>query len=72
MSDYNVAFTSEQRARLEAIFPKGVCDWSKRGVQQVKAVPWASFGPSPEPGVRCPDPGVPAGVTATIAGDDDN
>ncbi len=46
ISDYNVAFTSEQRARLETIFPKGVCDWSKRGVQQVKAVPWASFGPS--------------------------
>jgi hypothetical protein len=48
MSDYNVAFSVEQRARLESIFPKGVCDWSKRGVQQVKAVPWASFGPSRE------------------------
>jgi hypothetical protein len=47
MSDYKVAFTAEQRARLNAIFPNGVCDWSKRGVQQVKALPWASFGPSP-------------------------
>jgi hypothetical protein len=47
-SDYNVAFTSEQRARLESIFSKGVCDWSKRGVRQVKAEPWASFGPSRE------------------------
>ena len=47
MSDYKVAFTAEQRARLAAMFPNGVCDWSKRGVQQVKAVPWASFGPSP-------------------------
>jgi hypothetical protein len=48
MSDYAVPFTAEQRARLNAIFPKGVCDWSKRGVQQVKSVPWASFGPSRE------------------------
>jgi hypothetical protein len=47
MSDYNVAFTSEQRKRLRAIFPNGVCDWSRRGVRQVKAMPWASFGPSP-------------------------
>jgi hypothetical protein len=47
MSDYKVAFTAEQRARLAAIFPSGVCDWSKRGVAQVQAVPWASFGPSP-------------------------
>ena len=48
LSDYKVAFSAEQRARLAAIFPHGVCDWSKRGVQQVKALPWASFGPSQE------------------------
>jgi hypothetical protein len=24
-----------------------VCDWSKKGVKQVKARTWASFGPSP-------------------------
>jgi hypothetical protein len=47
MADYEVAFTSQQRARLRAVFPDGVCDWSKRGVYQVKAVPWASYGPSP-------------------------
>jgi hypothetical protein len=47
MSDYKVPFTAQQRARLNDIFAKGVCDWSKRGVEQVKAVPWASFGPSP-------------------------
>lgn len=46
-ADYRVPFTAQQRARLEAIFPEGVCDWSKRGVHQVKAVPWASYGPSP-------------------------
>jgi hypothetical protein len=47
MADYKVPFTTQQRARLQAIFPEGVCDWSKSGHYQVKAVPWASFGPSP-------------------------
>ena len=47
MADYKVPFTAEQRARLQTIFPSGVCDWSKPGVHQVRAKPWASFGPSP-------------------------
>jgi hypothetical protein len=47
MSDYAVAFSSEEQTQLNAIFPDGVCDWSKSGVEQVKSVPWASFGPSP-------------------------
>ena len=47
MSDYAAPFTSEQEAQLHAIFPDGVCDWSKPGVEQVKSVPSASFGPSP-------------------------
>jgi hypothetical protein len=47
MADYKVAFNAEQRARLAAIFPTGVCDWSKKGVKQMKSVPWASYGPSP-------------------------
>lgn len=47
MADYKLSFSTQQRARLAAIFPTGVCDWSKRGVKQVKAVPWASYGPSP-------------------------
>lgn len=47
MSDYKVPFTPEQVSQLHAIFPDGVCDWSKPGVEQVPVVPWASFGPSP-------------------------
>jgi hypothetical protein len=47
MADYAVPFTPEQRNQLAAIFPDGVCDWSKPGVEQVRSVPWASFGPSP-------------------------
>jgi hypothetical protein len=45
--DYAVSLSGEQRTRLHAIFPDGVCDWSRRGVEQTKSVPWASFGPSP-------------------------
>ena len=32
--DYDVAFSDAQWARLQAIFPSGVCDWSKRGYEQ--------------------------------------
>jgi len=46
-ADYKVAFSSAEWARLASIFPGGVCDWSRRGVQQRSVVPWASFGPSP-------------------------
>jgi hypothetical protein len=33
-ADYAVTFTAEQMARLQAIFPNGVCDWSRPGVEQ--------------------------------------
>ena len=35
-SDYRVALTSDQTARLRRIFPDGTCDFSKPGVGQVK------------------------------------
>jgi hypothetical protein len=47
IADYVVPFTPAQLKQLHAIFPDGVCDWSKSGVDQVKSVPWASYGPSP-------------------------
>lgn len=34
-ADYKVSFTTAQKARLAAIFPTGVCDYSKPGVGQV-------------------------------------
>jgi hypothetical protein len=46
--DYRAPFSPAERTRLAAIFPGGVCDWSKPGVNQVPVVPWASFGPAPE------------------------
>jgi hypothetical protein len=33
-ADYDVVLTAEQLATLEHIFPTGVCDWSKSGVEQ--------------------------------------
>jgi hypothetical protein len=47
-ADYRVSFTSAELARLNAIFPNGVCDWSKPGVNQTGVVTWPSFGPSPD------------------------
>jgi hypothetical protein len=44
--DYAVPFTAAELARLKGIFPSGVCDWSKPGVNQVPVVTWGSFGPS--------------------------
>ena len=42
--DYSAAFTPEQWARLNAIFPAGVCDWSLPGVEQQGLVgTWVFF-----------------------------
>jgi hypothetical protein len=48
LGDYAVTLTPAEVSRLYRIFPRGVCDWSRRGVNQTGVVPWASFGPSPE------------------------
>lgn len=39
-SDYAVSFTDSEFAQLNAIFPNGVCDWSKAGVGQTVTVPY--------------------------------
>jgi hypothetical protein len=46
--DYAVAFTGTEMARLRAVFPTGVCDWSRRGTGYRRTVTWPSFGPAPE------------------------
>lgn len=47
-ADYPVAFSAAEMTRLIAIFPGGVCDWSKPGVgQQAQQGTWLSF---PTPG----------------------
>jgi hypothetical protein len=45
--DYSVSFSDAEKSRLEAIFPQGVCDWSRAGVHQQVNQTWLSFGPSP-------------------------
>jgi hypothetical protein len=45
---YDVKFTAEQAARLQQIFPTGVCNWTKPGVGQVPlAATWIDFGRPP-------------------------
>ena len=42
--DYARAFTPDQQRRLETVFPQGVCDWSRPGVeQQGLRGTWQSF-----------------------------
>jgi hypothetical protein len=48
LHDYAVPLTPADVTRLRQIFPSGVCDWDKPGVNQTRVVPWASFGPSPD------------------------
>ena len=46
--DYKVAFTATELAQLNSIFPDGVCDWSKPGVNQSPSDgPWIIFGDTP-------------------------
>jgi len=33
-ADYKVTFTADELARLKQMFPTGVCDWSKPGIEQ--------------------------------------
>ncbi len=47
-ADYTVTFTSDEQLRLNSIFPNGVCDYSKPGVNQTGVITWPSFGPSPD------------------------
>ncbi|RZT29256.1 DUF6351 family protein [Cupriavidus agavae] len=46
-TDYAVMFTGAEMTRMQAIFPNGVCDWSRPGINQSGVVPNGSFGPSP-------------------------
>src|SRR5664279_5249473 len=47
-SDYTgVTFTAGQQARLAAVFPGGVCDWSKPGVGQVDPTSPLTFTAGP-------------------------
>jgi hypothetical protein len=38
-----VPFTDAQWAQLNAVFPSGVCDYSKPGVDQADTIPWLTY-----------------------------
>jgi hypothetical protein len=42
-SYYPVNFTGPQWKQLKKVFPAGVCDWSKPGVEQQATVPWQTY-----------------------------
>ncbi|MGI1679349.1 MAG: hypothetical protein K6L75_11490 [Cellvibrionaceae bacterium] len=44
---YSEEFTDSQWQRMEAIFPKGVCDWTKPGVGVQPATPWLDYSDGP-------------------------
>jgi len=47
-ADYEVTFTPEQYAQLDAVFLQGVCDWSLGDASLARHQgTWISFGPSP-------------------------
>jgi hypothetical protein len=44
-ASYPVTFTPSQQARLQAVFPTGVCDWSKPGVDERPPLgTWLDYG----------------------------
>jgi hypothetical protein len=40
---YPITFTDQEWAALQQAFPTGVCDWSKRGVDQQPTIPWMTY-----------------------------
>lgn len=43
-TDYSgILFSEDQKSRLRAVFPDGVCDWNLPGVGQAPANPWTTF-----------------------------
>lgn len=42
-SYYPITFTATQWAEMQQIFPGGVCDWSKPGVDQRPTIPWQTY-----------------------------
>ena len=47
-ADYTAPFSAVEIERMQTIFPGGVCDFAKPGVNQAPLVTWPSFGPSTE------------------------
>ncbi len=47
VAGYDVPFTAAEAAKLEQVFPAGVCDWSQPGVEQTEPLgTWLRFDPT--------------------------
>jgi hypothetical protein len=44
-ADYQASFSADQMRRLRAVFPDGVCDFTKPGVNQTGVVPQIPASP---------------------------
>ena len=42
-SYYPINFTGPQWKTLKKVFPTGVCDWSKPGIEQQPTIPWQTY-----------------------------
>jgi Tannase-like family of unknown function (DUF6351) len=51
-----VPFLDTQWERLEAVFPDGVCDWSKEAVDRQESQPWMTYADGPGTGHQLPPP----------------
>ncbi len=40
---YPITFTDQEWAELQQRFPRGVCDWSRPGVDQQPTIPWQTY-----------------------------
>ncbi len=40
---YPITFSDPEWAELQQLFPNGVCDWSKPGVDQQPTIPWQTY-----------------------------
>jgi uncharacterized tannase-like protein DUF6351 len=40
---YPITFSAQEWSELQQIFPHGVCDWSKPGVDQAPTIPWQTY-----------------------------
>lgn len=64
--DYGpLPFTDAQWAQLQAIFPEGVCDYSKPAIGAQPTVPWLAYGDARTPVYGgTPLPAAPVGIAA--------
>ena len=63
--DYSRPLTSDQLRRLAAVFPAGVCDYSRQGVgQEVTMTTWQRYDGEPNRVVKAASPGHPVALNS--------